>query len=96
LKLAAEAESAAADGAGEMWFPKIIGIYEQFAAAISAGFQEYSRGTRTTLGDLIGGTIRLISKEAARELVVCCALSATTFGLAQCRAPLLSASSKSG
>jgi hypothetical protein len=36
-----------------------------------------ARETRTTLGHLIGGTIRLIPKEATRELVVYCALNTT-------------------
>ncbi len=36
-----------------------------------------------TLADLIGGAIKLMPKEETRELDVCCALSATTFRLAQ-------------
>jgi hypothetical protein len=84
LKLTAEAESAAVDGgAGETRIPRSLEFYEQFVTTISARFQENSRETRTTLGELIGGAIRLMPKEAARELDVCCALSTTTFRLAQ-------------
>jgi hypothetical protein len=77
LKLTAEAERAAVDGgAGETQIPRSLEFYEQFATTISARFQENSRETRTTLVDLIGRAIRLIPKEAARELDVCCALIA--------------------
>ena len=64
-------------------------FYEQFVTTIGARFQENSRETRTTLGDLIGGMIRLMPKEDARELDVHCALSTTRFGSQSCRAPLL-------
>jgi hypothetical protein len=83
LKLAAEPESAAGGDAGEIRPPKSLEFYEQFVATISARFQENSRETRMTLADLIGGAIRLMPKEGTRELDVCCALSTTTFRLAQ-------------
>jgi hypothetical protein len=84
LKLATEADGAAVDGAaGEMRVLRPLEFYEQFVTTISARFQENSRETRTTLSDLIGGAIRLIPKEGTRELSVCCALSTTTFRLAQ-------------
>jgi hypothetical protein len=84
LKLAAEVENAVVDGgAGEMHIPRSLEFYEQFITTISARFQENSRETRTTLTDLIGGGIRLMPKEGARELNVDCGLSTTTFRLAQ-------------
>jgi site-specific DNA recombinase len=83
-KLATEVENSAIDGgAGEMRIPKSLEFYEQFVATISARFQENSRETRMTLAELIGGTIKLMQKEGTRELDVCCALSTTTFRLAQ-------------
>jgi site-specific DNA recombinase len=84
LKLTAQAKSPAADGAvGAMRFLRPPEFYEQFVTSISGRFQENSRETRTILGDLVGGAIRLMPKEDARELGVSCAFGTTTFRLAQ-------------
>lgn len=84
LKLAAEVGNAAVHGgAGEIRPPRSLGFYEQFVGTIAARFQENSRDTHMTLADLIGGAIRLMPKEGTRELDVDCALSTTTFRLAQ-------------
>jgi hypothetical protein len=84
LKLVAETGSAAVDGcAGEIRAPRSLEFYEQFLTAISARFRENSRESRMTLADLIGGAIRLMPKEGRRELDAWCALSTTTFRLAQ-------------
>jgi hypothetical protein len=84
LKLAAEAGGAAVDGgAGEIRTPRSLEFYQQFITTISARFQENPRATRSMLSELIGGAIRLMPKEGVRELDVRCALSATTFRLAQ-------------
>jgi hypothetical protein len=90
LKLVAETGSAALDrDAGEIRVPRSLEFYELFLTAISARFQENSREIRTTLRDLIGGAIRLMSKEGTRELDVRCALSTTTFRLAQLSSALV-------
>ena len=68
-------ERAVVDGdAGENPDPRSLEFDVQFVTTISARF----RRIRATLGDLIGGAIRLMPKKATRELVVCCALSNTT------------------
>jgi site-specific DNA recombinase len=84
-KLTAEAGSTVVDGnAGEIRTPRSLEFYELFVTTISARFHENSRETRATLADLIGGAIRLMPREGTtRELDVCCALSTTTFRLAQ-------------
>jgi hypothetical protein len=84
LKLAAEAGSTPVDGvAEEIRNRRSLESYVLFVTTISARFQENSRETRMTLSDLTGGAIRLMPKEGTRELDVCCALSITTFRLAQ-------------
>jgi len=71
------------EGEDEISPARSLDFYEQFVATISVRFQENSRETRMTLADLIGGAIRLMPKEGTRELDVCCALSTTTFRLAE-------------
>jgi site-specific DNA recombinase len=90
-KLAAEAGNTVVDGgAGEIRGPRSLEFYELFVTTISARFQENSRETRMTLADLIAGAIRLMPKEGTtRELDVCCALSTTTFRLAQLSSPFI-------
>jgi site-specific DNA recombinase len=84
LKLAAKAGGTAVHGgAGEIRTPRPLGFYEQFITTISARFQENPRETRTMLSEVIGGAVRLMPKEGMRELDVRCALSTTTFRLAQ-------------
>src|ERR1700692_990026 len=50
-----------------MRIPRSVEFYEHLAATISARLKENARETRTTLGDLVGGAIRLMSNEAVRD-----------------------------
>ena len=58
-----------------------VQFYEQFFATISEQFRESACETRSALGKLVGGAVRLMPKEEAQQLEVTCALCTTALSL---------------